>query len=148
MSSHLELTRTWSDDDLIQVTFVVCDGVSTFTNEAYVPLDWGTVTAKALHAFGRQVHGGLFDLQAGDEGPEYASGSIRARFHWYKPDQLLISTRQQGSYFPFKGSTTAPEARLFLRTEAALLDRFVASLPALDVRGGETISLECVELAR
>jgi hypothetical protein len=53
-----------------------------------------------------QIHGGPFDLEAGNEGPEYASGWFRARFHYYKPDQLRISTIQQGDFFSFKGRRT------------------------------------------
>jgi len=74
-------------------------------------------------------------LEAG-EGLEYASGSFRARFHYYKPNQLLISTIQQRDFFRFKGSQVAPTATMFLRTEPSLLDQFIAALPALDASDG------------
>jgi hypothetical protein len=99
MLPRITITRKWSDNDVAQLTFEVCDGVSVFTNEAYDSLEWGATAAAALRTFGRQIHGGLFDLVAGDGGPEYASGSFRARFHYYKPNQLLISTIQQGDFF-------------------------------------------------
>ena len=98
MLPRITVTRTWSDNDVAQLTFEVCDGVSVFTNEAYASLEWGATAAAALRTFGSQIHGGLFDLEAG-EGLEYASGSFRARFHYYKPNQLLISTIQQGDFF-------------------------------------------------
>ena len=148
MTPRIAITRTWSDNDIAQLAFEVCDGTSVFTNEAYVPLDWGVATASALRAFGQQIYGGLFDLQAGEEGFEYASGYIRARFHWYKPDQLLISTRQQGAHFPFKGGKAAADASFFLKTEPALLDRFVAALPLLDAQGGGQAMLECILLPK
>src|SRR5689334_14991597 len=132
MLPRIVITRRWSDDDVAQLAFEVCDGTSVFVNEAYVSRDWGTTSAAALGAFSRQIHGGLFNLETGEGGPEYASGAFRARFHWYKPNQLLISTRQQGDFFTFKRSEAAPEATMFLRTEAALLDRFIVALPALD----------------
>ena len=146
MLSRITITRRWSDEDVAKFLFEVCDGVSRFTSEAYVSLDWGKESANALREFGRQIHGGLLDLNAGEEGPEFAGGSFRARFHWHKPDQLLISTRQQGDFFRFKDSKTAAEANMFLRTEPALLDRFVADLPALDAADGGPITLECVAL--
>ena len=146
MPPRITITRTWSDADVAQLAFEVCDGISAFTNEAYVALDWGVVAAAALRTFAHQVHGGLFNLEAGDGGPEYASGAFRARFHYYKPTQLLISTRQQGEFFPFKGGEVAPTAKMFLRTEPALLDRFVASLPALDASEGRQAVLECISL--
>jgi hypothetical protein len=148
MTPRIAITRTWSDNDVAQLAFEVCDGTSTFMNEAYVRLDWAVATASSLRAFAQQMHGGLFDLQAGEDGLEYAGGYIRARFHWYRPDQLLISTRQQGDHFPFKGSASAADARMFLKTEPALLDRFVAALPSLDAKSGGQAILECVFLPR
>jgi hypothetical protein len=146
MLPRIAITRTWSDNDVAQLTFEVCDGVSVFANEAYASPDWGATAAAALRTFAHQIHGGLFNLEAGEEGPEYASGSFRARFHYYKPNQLLISTIQQGDFFSFKGGQVAPTATMFLRTEPALLDRFITALPALDASdGGQTI-LECVSL--
>ncbi len=96
--------------------------------------------------FGEQIHGGLFDLEAGKEGLEYASGSFRARFHYHKPNRLLVSTIQQGDFFRFKGSEVAPTATMFLRTEPALLDQFIAALPSLDASDGELAVLQCVPL--
>jgi len=146
MLPRITVTRTWSDDDVSQLTFEVCDGVSVFTNEAYASLEWGATAAAALRTFGGQIRGGLFDLEAGDGGPEYASGSFRARFHYYKPNQLLISTIQQGDFFRFRGSQMAPMATMFLRTEPSLLDQFIAALPTLDAADGGQAVLQCVPL--
>jgi hypothetical protein len=125
----------------------VCDGVSTVTSQAYVALDWAVITAAALRTFYRQIHGGLFNLEAGQDGPEYASGAFRARFHYYKPTQLLVSTWQQGHFFEFKDSKVAPEARMFLRTEPSLLGRFIDNLPALDAAHGGQALLECIAIS-
>ena len=146
MLPRIAITRTWSDNDVAQLTFEVCDGVSVFANEAYAPLDWGATAAAALRTFGHQIHGGLFNLSAGEEGPEYASGSFRARFHYYQANQLLISTIQQGDFFNFKGNQVAATATMFLRTEPAFLDRFVTALPAVDASDGGQAILECVSL--
>ena len=146
MLPRITITRTWSDNDVAQLTFEVCDGLSVFKNEAYASLDWGSTAAEALRIFGDQIHGGVFDLEAGKGGPEYASGSFRARFHYYKPNQLLISTSQQGDFFSFKGSRAAPVATMFLRTEPGLLDVFRASLRALDASDGAQAVLECIPI--
>ena len=69
------------------------------TNSAYVSPDWFAETADALERFGRQVHGGLYDLDAGTPGPEFADGATVARFHWYRPTQLFISTQQESDFF-------------------------------------------------
>ena len=146
MKPRITIRRTLTDTDVFRYAFEVCDGTSLFVNEAYAPIGWGGNSAHALRTFSRHVHGGIFDLEAGNEGPEYASGAFRARFHFYKPTDLLISTTQQGDYFPFKTREVATEARMFLRTEPALLDRFIAELPALDGPDGRTACLECVPL--
>ena len=143
----MAIARRWSDNDVAQLAFEVCDGVSVFNNEAYVALDWGATAAAALRTFGRQIHGGLFNLEAGQGGPEYASGSFRARFHYYKPNQLLISTRQQSNFFTFKSTEVASEATMFLRTEPSLLDRFIAALPTLDTSDAGQAVLECIPLS-
>jgi hypothetical protein len=146
MLPRITITRTWSDNDVAQLTFEVCDGVSVFTNDAYASPDWGAAAAAALRTFSQKIHGGLFDLEAGKEGLEYASGSFRARFHYYKPNQLLVSTIQQGDFFGFKSSQVAPTAKMFLRTEPSLLDQFIAALPTLDASDGEPAVLQCVPL--
>jgi len=146
MKPHITIKRMWSDNDVALLTFEVCDGESVFSMEAYAELDWGAKTATALARFSHQVHGGLCDLEAGDGGPEYASGAFRARFHYYKPNQLLISTVQQGKYIRFKLGQVAPEAKMFLRSEPALLDRFISALPVLDRTNDEVATLECVTL--
>jgi hypothetical protein len=146
MLPRIAITRTWSDNDVAQLACEVCDGSSLFTNEVYTPRDWGAEAAAGLRAFSGQVHGGLFDLTAGESGPEYASGFFFARFHYYKPTELLISVKQQGAFFPFKRGEVAPEATMFLRTEPALLDRFIADLPALDASDAGKAILECMPL--
>ena len=74
MLPRITITRTWSDNDVAQLTCEVCDGVSVFTNEAYASLDWGAAGAAALRTFGEQIHGGLFDLEAGKEGLSTPAG--------------------------------------------------------------------------
>ena len=146
LQPHIAIRRTFTDADVFRHAFEVCDGSSSFVTEAFTPIDWGANSAKTLRIFSRQVHGGIFDLEAGTEGPEYASGAFRARFHFYKPTDLLISTMQQGDFFPFKTREVATEAKMFLRTEPALLDRFISALPALDRPDGGEAVLECVSL--
>jgi len=146
MLRHITVTRKTSDEDVLLLSFEVCDGVSVFVSEAYAQFDWETTSAQKLRTFGHQLHGGLFDLEAGDGGPEYASGAFRARFHFFKPTKLLVSVEQQGDYFAFKNTAVAPEARMFLRTEPALLDRFIEALPRLDASDGGEAVLECIPL--
>ncbi|MBL8989449.1 MAG: hypothetical protein JNJ80_24475 [Gemmatimonadetes bacterium] len=96
--------------------------------------------------FGRQVHGGIYDLKAGERGPEYAEGAFEARFHYYKPTGLYISTFQQSGHLDFKERLVAAEATLYLRTEPGLLDAFVGSLASLRIGKGAAATLTCIPL--
>src|ERR1044072_6110552 len=115
MQARISVTRLWSDDDVVELAFEVCDGVSIHTNRVYVARDWGAVSATALRPFGTQIHGGLFDLEGGGGGSGYALGHFWARFHHCTPREILIETSQQGDFFRFKDRRVATEATTFLR---------------------------------
>ena len=146
LQPRIVITRQWADEDIALLGFEVCDGSSVFRNTVYASLDWGAETSDRLRSFSRQVYGGLFNLDVGEGGPEYAGGAFHARFHYFKPTELLISTKQQGEFFQFKSTQVATRAEMYLRTEPALLDRFVAALPALDGSGPGEALLECVRI--
>lgn len=146
MRSFVRIATIWSDNDVRELQFEVSDGVSIVANTAYVSIGWFAQTAEALERLGRQVHGGLYDLEAGTPGPEFAEGAFEARFQWHTPSELYVSTWQESGFFKFKGREVASTARLFLRTEAALLDRFVAELRAAHVREELEATLTCVPL--
>jgi hypothetical protein len=145
-SQQIVLTRKWSDDDIAELVVRVSDGVSSFVNSVYVSHGWATDCASALATFSRQVHGGIYDFKAGQFGPEYANGAFLARFHYYRPNLLYVSTFQQSEFHEFKRGEVAPEARLFLRTEPVLIDRFIDDLPSLERDDGEEVILECIGL--
>jgi hypothetical protein len=65
--------------------------VSVFTNEAYASVDWGAAAAAALRTFGEQIHGGLFDLEAGKEGLEYATATMFLRTEPSLLDQFIAA---------------------------------------------------------
>jgi hypothetical protein len=146
MLSFIRISNEWSDNDVLQLRFEVCDGESTFINSAYASLDWFRNVAGALEGFGKQVYGGLYDMEAGTPGPEFADGAFVGRFHWFKPTELFISTRQQSDFFTFKDNRVAREATLFLRTEPALLDRFIVELRAAHDQRQPQATLGCVPL--
>ncbi len=146
MEPHITITYGWSDDDVAELTFEVCDGGSQVVNSAYVGLGWPKEQGAGLATFSGQVHGGIYNLEAGDRGPEYARGAFEARFHYHKPTELYVSTFQQSEYFDFKRTHVATEATLYLRTEPGMLDEFVRSLKGLERSKGSTAILRCIPL--
>jgi hypothetical protein len=147
MSSHIRVSERSRDENLLQLQFEVYDGSSTFINSAYADLDWFGTAADELHRFARQIYGGLYDLDVGMSGPEYADGAIAVRFHWFRPTELYVATWQQSSFFEFKGNQVASEASLFLRTQPALLDRFIAELRSAHRQQQEEATLDCIPLS-
>lgn len=142
----IRISSSGADQGVLRLRIEVRDGSSTFVNGAYVSDDWFAEEADALERFGKQIYGGIYDLEAGSSGPEFAEGALRARFHWFTPTRLYISTWQESDYFECKGRQVASECRLFLRTEPALLDRFTAELRAASSTQPSTATLECVTL--
>jgi hypothetical protein len=142
MTPGIRVVKQWSDEDVIDLRFEVCDGRSLFVNTAYASVGWIGDAVNALRTFGRQIHGGIYDLKAGEFGLEFANGAFLARLHFPKPGRLFISTHQQSDYSDFKGSHVASEARLFLMSEPVLLDRFIEELGALNRGEREDATLE------
>lgn len=146
MRSYIALTRKWADEHVVEILIEVSGGSSVFVNSAYVEHEWFARSHSALKTFSRQVHGGLYDLEAGGFGPEFGGGALHARFHYYRPNLLYISTHQEGEFVEFKRTWVAAEAKLFLRTEPGLVDSFIAGLPILERAEGERVILECIAL--
>ena len=144
MKPTLQFTRIWSDDDLLELRVAAFDGRSTFSVDVYVPLDWPEEIKTSLLVFRRHVHGGILDLKAGEFGPEYASGALLARLHYVAPGSLFVSISLQGEFQKYKNTEVASEAKMYLRSEPVLLDRFIEAVSELKVKDGSSVELECV----
>jgi hypothetical protein len=145
MKPEVRFTRIWSDDDLLELRIDVCDGRSHFSIDSYVGTEWPAEIKSSLLVFRDHVHGGIFDLKAGEFGPEYANGAFVARMHFAPPGILNVSTVQQSDYFEYKGTKVASEARLFLRTEPVLIDRFIEELDRLSSSSEAVATLACMK---
>lgn len=143
MTPHLRVERIWSDDDIIELRFEVCDGRSLFSCDTYVSQSWPQETVDALTIFRRHIHGGIFDLQAGQFGIEYANGAALARLHFRAPGSLFVSARLQSDFTEYKGAQVASEAKLYLRSEPVLLDRSIEELNALSKGTRTDAQLAC-----
>ncbi len=145
MKPCIQLKKIYSDEDLVELEVTVCDGKSLFSNTVYTGIDDMQETAKELKKFREHIHGGIYDLRFGGFGSEYANGGFQARLHFYEQGKgiLYISTYQQSDYMDFKGNQVASEARIYLKTEPALFDRFVATFEELSAGNIEEVNMEC-----
>ena len=144
MKSGIQISRVWSDDDVVELRILVSDGASSFSNNAYVGHAVLEDAVSSLRVFKDHVHGGLLDLRFGEFGPEYASGAFHARFHFPVPGRLFVSCEQESEFVEFAKREVAGRATIYIKSEAALLDRFIAELGAVSAGTSEEAYLEAV----
>jgi hypothetical protein len=146
MKPGIQISRVWSDIDVVELRIRVSDGTSSFTNQVYV--DHATLedAVSSLHAFKDQVHGGLLDLRFGEFGPEYKNGAFHARLHFPIPGRgrLYLSCEQESEFGEFGKKTVASRAALHVKSEPTLLDRFIAEMRALAAGTSEEAYLEAI----
>lgn len=144
MKAQIEMAKIWFDNDVVELKIRVCDGASCFSNRVYVGHDDLSKAVDDLNKFKSGIHGGIYDMNFGAFGPEYANGAFTARLHFYPVGRLKISVYQQSEFQEFTKNQVASEAKLYLKSEPALLDRFILELASLSAGTGDEASLECV----
>ena len=143
MDKGIRISRVWSDQDVVELSIAVSDGLSMFSNRAYAAHEEVARIASDLATFKDQLHGGILDVRIGEFGPEFANGAFRARFHFPVPGRLHITCEQESDFAEFGVKNVASRAIMHLRSEPALLDRFVGEMRAL-ATGAESAHLEAV----
>ena len=142
MSPGLQISRVWFDDDVIELQITVSDGGSCFLCKAYVGHAALREAVESLDVFKNQVHGGLLDLRFGEFGPEYANGAFHARFHLLEPGRLFVTCEMETEHEDFARKQVARRATLFVKSEPALLDRFIVRMRSLASGADVTAHLE------
>ena len=140
----IQLLKSWSDEHLVELRVTVADGASRFVNRVYVGHGELAATISALEKFKGAIHGGLCDVRFGEFGCEYANGAFHARLHYPEPGRLRITCRQETDFEEFGKKTVASCATLYIRSEPALLDRFIVEMKTLAAGADDEASLEAV----
>ena len=141
--AFINIKKIWSDNDMVELMINVSDGTSCFCNSVYVGHLGLQDVVKSLDSFKQKIHGGIYDMKFGEFGPEFANGGFVARLNFQPSGKLDISVSMQSEYKDFTKCKVASEARLYLRTEPALLDNFVAQLRSVSKRNIDEAVLEC-----
>ncbi len=123
---------------------VSSDDTSTFCNQVYVGHQSLPDLVAQLSTFRHQVHGGIFEIELGSFGQEYAGGAFHARLHFQLPGKLFVTVRAQSDFREFGIKKVASEATLYLHTEPVLLDNFIAELEAFVLGKREDAQLAAV----
>lgn len=131
MFAGIKLTQIWADEDVIELEIEVSDGNSLFSTKAYTShFDVNEIVSQ-LSKFQEQIHGGIFDLQIGNFGHEYANGALLARLHYFNPSKIYITVNIQSDFRVFKENKVASEAKMYLTVAPIMLDEFINELKAL-----------------
>jgi len=141
MKPSLDIRKIWTDDDMIEVVFTVSDGQSVFATKLYVGHGTLKETVEGLDRFKAQVHGGIYDLEWGGFGPEFASGAVRIRLHFYHNARLCISGLIESEYTEFGLKKIASRGELYFYSEPALLDNFIEEMRSLSKGNDDSASL-------
>ena len=107
------------------------DGTSTFINEVYVGYGIYDEMLADIDRFKSHIYGGIYDIEFGAFGPEYASGAFMARLSFQERGKIYVSIHAQLEFRDFGKKNIAGEAKLFFTTEPALLDNFIQQLKQL-----------------
>lgn len=146
MTPSIVIEKVWSDDDLVEFRITTTDGCSLFCVNVYSGHEHLRSLVADLDRFKVQLSGGIFDIEFGKFGPEYAKGAFQARLHFRSNGRgrLFTTVRAESEWRPFSMTNVASRATLHLTSEPALLDRFIGELRRVSSGTEMTATLECV----
>jgi len=148
MRPGLYLENIWFDSDVIELKVSVDDSESRFINRVYVSYRTLENLVDELNVFKTHIYGGIYDIELGNFGQEYANGAFLARLHFQDRGKIYISIRMQSEFYNFGKKHIANEAYLYVISEPVLLDNFINKLTSIHKEIGNIAILECTEKTR
>jgi hypothetical protein len=146
MKAGIHFKKPWSDDHSTEIEVTASDGHSVFRTVAYVGHSQLADIAADIDRFKNHIHGGIYDLRLGEFGPEYAAGAFHARLHFHPRGhgRIFLTVRAESEWHDFTVNQVASSATLYLMTEPALFDNFVAEFARLNAGETDEASLSCI----
>ena len=142
MKPGIYIDKIWFDNELVELKIDTTDGVSSFSNKVYAGHQSIDELISKLNIFKNQIYGGIFDIEFGAFGPEYASGAFHARLHFEDRGKINVTIHAQSDFESFGMKKVASEATLSFVSEPALLDNFISELSALKAGKRNDATLE------
>ncbi len=146
MTPNILFENIWSDDDMVELEIVANDGKSSFANTVYVSYIEIEELVNTLDIFKTHLFGGIYDIEFGKFGPEYANGAFYSRLHFKQNGKLFISTKMQSQFFDFGIKNVANEVALYMISQPILLDKFINDFKNISNETGNIAVLECMSL--
>jgi hypothetical protein len=146
MTPSITIKKIWFDDDVVEFEITTSDGCSQFCVKIYAGHQALESLICDLDRFKSQVHGGIYDIEFGKFGPEYANGAFQARLHFHTPGRgrLFITVNAESDWHLFSKTEVASRATLYLKSEPGLLDTFINELRRVSSGSNERAIFECV----
>ena len=143
MKSGIIFENIWHDEDMYELKISSSDGNSIFVQNVYAGYGAFDETISKLDTFKTHVHGGIYDIEFGSFGPEFANGAFQARLHFQDRGKIHVSIIAQSEFEDFGIKRVASDAKLYFITETALLDNFITELKSLNNGNRTEASLKC-----
>jgi hypothetical protein len=146
MTPQIAIEKVWTDDDVDEYKITTSDGCSGFCTKVYVGHGALDSLLAGLDRFKSQIYGGIYDVALGSFGPEYANGAFHARLHFARDGRghLYITVNAESEWHQFNTMEVASRATLYLKSEPALLDRFIGELRGITTGVAGKVIFECV----
>ena len=144
MENGIYINNIWMDDSIIELKINANNGHLEFTNKVYISSQDLICIVEELKDFKSKIYGGLYDLQIGTFGQEYANGAFWGRFHFQRKGQICITIKMESDFHEFGKKYIADEAKLYMITEPTLLDEFITTLSKVYEKVGNTSRLKCL----
>lgn len=144
MKPGITIRRFGAGDDPMRLEISSSDGSSLFHHSVYAGFNALKKLVEGLGVYRKHIHGGLYNIQFGQFGPEYGGGAFEARFHSQAPGKLFVSIKAESEWAPFKKAEVASSATLYMRSEPVLLDNFIEELRRLDAKEANEATLVCI----
>jgi hypothetical protein len=149
MNLGIRLEKVWFDNEVIELKIETSDGESLFSNNVYIGHEAISDLIADINVFKDGVYGGIYDIEFGGFGPEYANGAFHARLHFQDGRKIFITVKAQTEYFDFgkKGvavKNVANEATLYLVSESAFLDEFILELKEFSSSARNDVQLKAI----
>ena len=142
MKFGIKIKNIWHDNQMFKFLISSSNGVSIFVNEVYVDYGKYDQIICDLDRFKSKVYGGIYDINFGCFGSEYASGAFSARLHFHDRGKINVSIHSQSEFRDFGIKNVASESKLYFVTEPSLLDNFIQELKNLKAGQSDQAILE------
>lgn len=142
--SKIRFKNIWADDSIYELEVVAQTSNKKFSTNIYLDYEEIERIKIELERFSKHIYGGIYDMNLGKFGSEYASGALSARFHFQTNGKINITLKMQSQFYMFGKIECADEILMYLKTEVCLLDNFINVINTLPIDIDNIVELECI----